>query len=320
MSIKFHILVYNINFMDKNQIITKLNKEGKSDSQIAKEIGYKSGESVRLIRLKLGLPSNGRKCLESFNREDSEKLFKNGKNYKEIAKILNVNQNTLNSYFIRKYGILPSEKRQSKSIKLTQNQKETLFGTLLGDGNLRMFKKGKNASGKIEHCEKQLEFIKFKHKILENLSADIYLSNRIDNRFINSNYIAYSFRINTNPDLNIFYNMFYNNGKKFIPKDLSLLTPLAIAIWFMDDGSKTKESYTIATNSFLKEDVNRLREYLYNQYNIETTIQKSNAIYIKVNSQKIFTNLISPFIIESMQYKMHVPLKFCELSGKPIVK
>lgn len=53
--------------MEKEQIIRELNKQGKSDGQIAKELGYKSGETIRQIRIKLNLSSNGRKCLESFN-------------------------------------------------------------------------------------------------------------------------------------------------------------------------------------------------------------------------------------------------------------
>lgn len=291
--------------MDKFKIIEELNKQGKSDFQIAKEIGYKSGESIRLIRLKLNLPSNGRKCLESFDRDSALKLFKEDKNYKEIAKILHVNQNTLNSYFIRKYGVLPLEKRQAKCVFLNQEQKEALFGTLLGDGSLRVFKKGKNASGKIEHCEKQLEYLKYKYNIFKNLSSNIYESNRIDKRFKNPNYKSFSFRLKTNPELNKFYYSFYSNKLKFIPDDLSLLSPLAIAIWFMDDGNKNKDSYTIATHSFTKECLIKLSKYLYDKYDIETTIQKSNALYIKANSRKLLTNLISPYVINSMKYKLH---------------
>lgn len=40
------------------------------------------------------------------------------------------------------------------------------------------------------------------------------------------------------PMLTEFYNIFYLNGVKRIPTDLSLLTPLALAHLIMQDGSR----------------------------------------------------------------------------------
>jgi hypothetical protein len=109
----------------------------------------------------------------------------------------------------------------------------------------------------------------------------------------------------SNQTLTEFYNMFYKFNKKIIPEDLSLLTPLAIAIWFMDDGYKSKNGYYLSTNSFTIEDINKTRKYLFNKYDIESSIDKNNRIYIFAKSINTFNKLISEYIIETMKYKLH---------------
>lgn len=292
--------------MEKEKKILELYQQGKSDGFIAKEMNFKSGESIRQWRIKNNLPSHSYTSLYSFNREEANKLFEEGKTYTEIAKILNCKVITLNCYFLKKLGKLSSKQRSAKAIELTQEQKEIVFGGLLGDMSLQLSKKGTNPHGKVEQGIKQLEYLKFKHEKLKNISTHLIIDDRYDERFKEPNYKTCYFRLNSNPELHKFYKDFYEKGKKTIPKDLLLLTPLAIAIWFMDDGSKSKNTYTIATCSFNEEDIKRIINYLYINYDIECTIHKSNVIYIKNNSSKIFRNLILPYLCESMKYKVNV--------------
>ena len=64
------------------------------------------------------------------------------------------------------------------------------------------------------------------------------------------------------------------------------------------------------TNSFSFTEVELLRIILKQNFNIDTTIQKSNLgqplLYIRASSRKIFINLILPYICESMKYKIGV--------------
>jgi hypothetical protein len=49
--------------------------------------------------------------------------------------------------------------------------------------------------------------------------------------------------------------MLITKKKEIIPNNLDMyLTPLALAIWFMDDGSKSGKGAKIATNCFLLDD------------------------------------------------------------------
>ena len=87
-------------------------------------------------------------------------------------------------------------------------------------------------------------------------------------------------------------------------EDLTLLTPKAMAWWFMDDGTTSgKCSISIATCSFSIDGLLRLKEYLKTTYDIDITIQKDFKIYFPSNSAKKFYELIKDFIIPEMMYK-----------------
>ena len=98
--------------------------------------------------------------------------------------------------------------------------------------------------------------------------------------------------------------------------------PIALAYWFMDDGTNSGQ---IATNCFSFEEVKLLSNWLENKFGIITTIHKNlrdYTLYIVASSRFEFENLISPYIIPSMKYK----LKFSEIAesvnsvktGKPL--
>lgn len=62
--------------------------------------------------------------------------------------------------------------------------------------------------------------------------------------------------------------------RKILPKNLEqFLTPQALAVWFLDDGSKTHESIRIATNNFTKEEIERLCLIFKKIYKIKASVQ-----------------------------------------------
>lgn len=232
-------------------------------------------------------------------------LLNKGFTYAEISRELKVNTITIQCYFLKHFGKKEKNTNTAKRIELSQIQKEVLFGGLLGDINLHISKKNnsKNAFGKIEHSTKQLELVNYKKNIFSNISNDVKSIKRFDSR-TNKTYYSSYFNLNTNPVLTEWFNLFYKNNKKIIPENLSLLTPLAIAIWFMDDGYKIGKTYGFSTNSFSKDEIERLSLYLYDKFKLKTTIQSNNRLYIKMESSGLFNYLVSPFILESMKYKL----------------
>lgn len=107
--------------------------------------------------------------------------------------------------------------------------------------------------------------------------------------------------------------MFYTSGVKTIPSNIGefLTHPISLAIWFMDDGNgyKNKSSYRISTYAFGLEGSQILIDCLHKNFGIQTNLirdSKGYQIYIPVkdgNSSR-FYDLVSPFIIPSMRYKL----------------
>lgn len=242
-----------------------------------------------------------------WNLEKAIELKQQGFKYTEIEKILKVHPGVINSFFLKYYGKLKVRPNSNEKIIPTNLQLEVLFGSLLGDMSFSKTISNK-IKGKVEHCLQQKEYVLYKHKLLENLCLKVFESNKFDKR-TNKTYYSTGFNLKTNESLIELYNMFYVNGKKVIPQDLSLLTPIAIAIWFMDDGAKgTKGGSTFSTNCFSYKDINRVKNYLTDKYNLNLSIHKNKTgqflLYVKKKNKEHFINLISDFMIESMKYKL----------------
>ena len=110
--------------------------------------------------------------------------------------------------------------------------------------------------------------------------------------------------------------MFYTLNKldnkfvKIVPSNIEeYLTPVALAIWFMDDGSKLQKGAKIATNCFTFKEVLFLCEVLQKKYNLIVTVQsggidKGHTLYIHPKSMSIFSKLVKPFMLPSLYYKL----------------
>jgi hypothetical protein len=93
----------------------------------------------------------------------------------------------------------------------------------------------------------------------------------------------------------------------------SLLTARGLAYWFQDDGSADRSGYYLYTNSFSYDDVNLLVTVLKNNFDLncsihvrKTKITIQHLIYIKGDSAEKFANLVRPFIVPSMMYKLQL--------------
>jgi len=123
-------------------------------------------------------------------------------------------------------------------------------------------------------------------------------------------YYGYEFNIFTFRSLGWVHKMFYKNGKKVIPLNIyKYLTPLALAVWIMDNGGWDNYGIRIASNSFSLKEVELLNDVLISKYNLETTIHKiwkesQYSIYIKKQSVNNIRNIVGPYMHSSMLYKL----------------
>lgn len=193
--------------------------------------------------------------------------------------------------------------------KISQRQKEIIIGKLLGDGHAETQTEGRTYRLKFEHSYSQKEYIDWLYKELESLASG---TPSIKKQTVkNIEYMKYWFNTITSSSFRFYAQQFYKNRKKIIPKLIHRwLTPLTLAIWFMDDGSiksKKHKAKIINTQSFSKEDIERLINVLLVKYGVKAKLRKQKEgyqIYLLSETIETFEDLISPYVISSMQYKL----------------
>lgn len=96
---------------------------------------------------------------------------------------------------------------------------------------------------------------------------------------------------------------------KRIPRQIeSLLTPLALATWFSDDGSVSGSGCRISTNGFLYIDILYLKQVMESRYNLSPSIQRQkdqHILYICKKDLPLFSSIVKPLMIQSMHYKLN---------------
>lgn len=246
------------------------------------------------------------------NKNDSEVLLKvkslieAGETNRNIAKKLHISPTTALKY-TRKLG-LKTNSSKAKSInypiKLTAEQKEIIYGSMLGDMGLY---KTKNLY-RFSFCQGGNHEEYFDHVIskFSGLIGKVNKAQRFDSR-TSLFYNKFSVKFLAAKEYEYFYKIMTVNDKKTITKEwVNLLTERSIAYWFMDDGSK---DCIFATNCFSFNEVKLLSETLLNKFKLKNEIKKifnkeQYIIHISVESQKRFNDLIRPYIVESMKYKL----------------
>lgn len=188
-------------------------------------------------------------------------------------------------------------------LKMNDNQLDVFYGTMLGDGSISYSNKGNrvNSGLKFAHSTKQKNWAMAKLNIFQNLGIHYYISK------IGKHEAIFS-RVDISEEFKLQRNLWYPQGHKIFPENISL-NALSIATWYMDDGTLIKQKTPVArfaTDNYDHDSILRLQKQLSN-LNIETYITKSGdkeRICIRADSSKQFFDLIFPFIIPDMEYKL----------------
>lgn len=97
---------------------------------------------------------------------------------------------------------------------------------------------------------------------------------------------------------------------KIVPQNIyELLTPVALAHLIMGDGYRRHHGLVLCTDSYSVQDIVRLINVLIIKYRLECTLRYHTPtqprVYIREGSMSILRDLIRPFMIKSMFYKIY---------------
>ena len=189
-------------------------------------------------------------------------------------------------------------------IKITAEQKEILFGTLLGNGWLESSTGGQTYRFGFKQKLEQTSYVTHVWSALEPLCGSPPITNQED----------FQFKTLTLGVLRFYGHQFYaKDRKKKVPRLIHRwLTPRALAYWYMDDGYKDKKNACLlCTDSFEKKDVEKLCTALQRNFELTCWLRKKQVsrnsvwrIYISTDNVEKFLALIDPYIVESMRYKL----------------
>lgn len=210
-------------------------------------------------------------------------------------------------------------KREEKEME--KEIREMMIGSLLGDSHLEKRGEGRGTRLKLEQCGRNVEYLMWFHKKLAERGYCREEKPKLKTRIRKGGKVYYHYSLNsyTFEGLNELHEMFYTSPSpmemekryvKVVKRDLEReLTARVLAIWFMDDGSATKDTVRIATNNLKKEEVKELCEMLKRRFGIESNAVsggkgKGWVLYVYKRSKERFEELVRPYMLETMLYKL----------------
>ncbi len=203
----------------------------------------------------------------------------------------------------------------SEPHRLSDQQFQVVLGSLMGDGNLSPNRRDRNGVRfRLGHGVKQVEYLEWKTALMGNIKCSVS-ENAKGSRFVDFTPL---------PELAELQRAVYlGDGKKFLSEEyLKALTPLALAIWYMDDGAFTvrsqgKQQRTLGGSGRIEICVEamsegsrvRLRDYLSDTHGLDVRLRLSGAagkavLVFSTAATAKFQELVAPYMPPSMEYKL----------------
>jgi LAGLIDADG DNA endonuclease family len=197
-----------------------------------------------------------------------------------------------------------AEGSRLSDVELSPDEESVLIGTVLGDGALAMH--GHHARVFVKHKAAHRSLAEFKRGAFSRFTS--MRLHQFDQRLRGKRYPCVQFVTRTHPVFTAWRRRFYEGSRKIVPIDVSeLLTPLATAVWFMDDGSADHTGVTLQTHSFSDVEVQRLQAALSEQFDIVATVRENKRrliLYIGKRELPRFAEIVRPFVLPALQYKL----------------
>ena len=199
--------------------------------------------------------------------------------------------------------------------RLGEQQLQLILGSLMGDGNLSPNRRGRSGTRfRMGHGAKQAAYLDWKVSLLGNIPYA---------RTTNAKGSVFA-DFTPLPELSELHDaVYFGDGQKHLSWDyLKSLTPLALAVWYMDDGGFTLRSkgvqertaggtgrVEICVEAMSLGSRDRLMCYLRDTYRLDVKLQyrgarKVSVLQFSTSASEKFQKLVAPYVHPSMEYKL----------------
>ena len=270
------------------------------------EIGEKLNKSYKTILHHLKRMKIERRSNKKIDDDKFKEMWDNGATDDEFMKEFDIARATIRGYRIRHDCHVIQWFSQTEQ-SLSDEQEQMILGSLLGDMSIRSSSDDSNANLALVHCEAQKELFMKKVEILGEFMGNYKLCIPKPDSRTGKIYTSFRGYSKCHPVFKEIYNLLYPNNKKTITKEYlsKIHHPIALAYWFMDDGTY---SGNFATNGFTENGVDLLVDFLKDQFNILSHKRpvKNNQFIIQIekSSRDYFDKLVFPYFVDSMKYKL----------------
>jgi recombination protein RecA len=198
---------------------------------------------------------------------------------------------------------------------LSEQQLQVVLGSLMGDGNLSPGRRGRNGTRfRMGHGAKQAAYLDWKASLLGNIGHT---------RTQNGKGAVFA-DFTPLPELaELHGTVYFGDGKKhFTWEYLKSLTPLALAVWYMDDGAFTVRSrgaqartiggtgrIEIVVEAMSPGSRERLVQYLRDTHKLDVALiskgaRQVSAIRFTTEASEKFHKIVASHVHPSMDYKL----------------
>jgi len=306
-------------------------EELRTDAHIAAQFGV-TDVLISLRRKKWGIPSltarqrrelqTGRQgpTLDGLTASTLADLYQRMGDV-QIAKMYGVAKPAIKR-LRQQWGIAPISKsyRSTRSEDLTDEQKETILGIMLGDGHLL-----ERGVFKVWHSNAQYEYLCHIHDVLKSISRPIAYYEKVMEK---SGELTMSFGFFTvqHAWLRAMRGIFYPDGKeRTFPETVLLnLTPRSLAYWYFDDGHLADgQGPTIALGKISDEVFQRVCDGLTRRFGLLTkeehrSTPSCRVVEIRLASAASFFGMVRDFATPDLLYK--IPPKYWKSSVQSVSK
>ncbi|MDQ1624622.1 MAG: recombination protein RecA [Actinomycetota bacterium] len=204
---------------------------------------------------------------------------------------------------------------QAETVRLSDQQWQVVLGGLMGDANLSPNLRGRHGVRfRLGHGAKQVDYLDWKTSLLGNIAH----SRRTNAR--GAAFVDFSPLAELGELQQVVY---FGDGKKHLTWDyLKALTPLALAIWYMDDACFTVRSMglqerttggsgrvEIGVEAMSPGSRDRLVDHLTGSYGLDCKLTERGAakkavLQFTTAASARLQELIAPYVHPSMDYKL----------------